>query len=190
MGRNIEIKARIADRPAVQARVAALADRDPEALHQDDRVFPCRDSRLKWRNFGDGNGELIHTRRSDWHEPEESDYLIAPTADPESLAELLSRRFGERGVVRRMRTAYFVGQTRIHLDVVEGLADFLELEFVLSPGQNRDDSSLASGGISLATLSSCSMSETMQGSAFVDGRPLISKTRSHAFWSNTETARA
>jgi hypothetical protein len=59
---------------------------------------------------------------------------------------------------------------------------------VSGPGQNRDASSLASGVISLATLPSCSMPDTMQGSAFVDGRPLISKTRAHATWSYTETA--
>jgi predicted adenylyl cyclase CyaB len=45
-----------------------------------------------------------------------------------------------RAVVRKTRTVYRVGRTRIHLDRVEGLGDFIELEVVL-----RSDEELASG---------------------------------------------
>ncbi|MCI0529102.1 MAG: class IV adenylate cyclase, partial [Nitrospira sp.] len=40
-----------------------------------------------------------------------------------------------RGTVRKKRRVFMVGQTRIHLDQVEGLGNFVELEVVLKDGQ-------------------------------------------------------
>jgi predicted adenylyl cyclase CyaB len=47
----------------------------------------------------------------------------------------LSLAYGQAGRVRKNRTLFFVGKTRIHLDRVEGLGDFLELEVVLEEGE-------------------------------------------------------
>ncbi len=55
------------------------------------------------------------------------------------MATALKAALGEIGIVRKRRTLYLVGQTRIHLDEVEGLGDWLELEVVLEPGQSADD---------------------------------------------------
>jgi adenylate cyclase class IV len=38
-------------------------------------------------------------------------------------------------VVRKTRYLYLVGQTRVHLDDVDGLGQFMELEVVMRPGQ-------------------------------------------------------
>jgi predicted adenylyl cyclase CyaB len=113
-----------------------LSDRGPETIHQRDFFFHCDNARLKLRIFAPDRGELIRYERSDAAEVRRSHYLIARTADPEILLEILTSTLGRDGVVRKTRTLYLAGQTRIHLDQVEGLGDFLELEVVLRPGQS------------------------------------------------------
>jgi len=131
MSRNIEIKARIESADAWSAKIAALADRGPIDIAQDDTFFRCDTARLKLRAFSDGSGELIYYRRADEYGPKESFYLRSPTSAPDSLRECLTSAYGQVGRVRKHRKLFLVGRTRVHLDEVEGLGDFLELEVVL-----------------------------------------------------------
>jgi predicted adenylyl cyclase CyaB len=139
VGRNVEIKARVGDPAAVRARAAAMADGPAELIFQHDTFFHCPDGRLKLRRFSDGHGELIFYRRDDGSGPKESRYRKSPTADPDSLLETLSAALGVAGIVRKERVLYLAGQTRIHLDEVEGLGHFLELEVVLDDDQTARD---------------------------------------------------
>ena len=41
---------------------------------------------------------------------------------------ILGESLGVRGTVKKQRTLYMVGQTRVHVDQVEGLGEFMELE--------------------------------------------------------------
>jgi adenylate cyclase len=134
--RNVEIKARVADRAAVESRAAALADRGPFDLAQDDTFFACANGRLKLRELASDRGELIHYERPDLGGPKLSNYVIAKTSEPAALREALSRAWGVGGRVCKQRRLYLLGRTRIHLDRVEGLGDFLELEVVLEPSQS------------------------------------------------------
>src|SRR5207244_3144861 len=82
-----------------------------------------------------GQSELIYYRRPDHEGPTLCDYLRVPIGEPETLKELLAAALGIRGVVRKRRRLYLVDQTRVHVDEVEGLGMFVELEVVLRPGQ-------------------------------------------------------
>ena len=94
--------------------------------------------RLKLRILGPRQGELILYHRADAAGPKTSTYRIAPTSEPEALREILTRVLPVRGVVRKRRWLYHVGQTRIHLDQVAGLGDFVELEVVLRADQTAE----------------------------------------------------
>lgn len=135
MPRNIEIKAHIPNIEDVAPRAAAIADQGPFELVQDDTFFPCESGRLKLRTFSSQAGELIFYRRPDQQGPKESFYLLSPTTEPESLRQALSLAYGQAGRVRKRRTLFLVGRTRVHLDNVEGLGQFLELEVVLNDGE-------------------------------------------------------
>lgn len=138
MPANIEIKARIPSIEDLLPRAIALADERPQRFTQDDIFFDVTHGRLKLRVFGDGSGELIHYVRANGEAPRMSDYRIAPVIDPQTLRETLARACGEIGRVRKQRTLLLVGRTRIHLDRVEGLGEFLELEVVLRDGETED----------------------------------------------------
>ncbi len=138
MARNIEIKARIDSIDALLPAGTALADRGPIEIAQDDTFFLCHNGRLKLRAFANGSGELIFYRRADVAGPKESFYVLTPTAAPDSLRQALLLACGQAGRVIKQRTLYFAGRTRIHLDRVEGLGEFLELEVVLAEDESAE----------------------------------------------------
>ena len=136
MPTNIEIKARPADPPKTRALAEASSDTPPQTLRQRYTFFRCSHGRLKLRETGQGQAELIFYTRPDSAAAKQSDYEITPVADPASLRGVLTRALGVTQTVVKTRLLYFVGQTRVHLDSVDGLGDFLELEVVLRPGQD------------------------------------------------------
>lgn len=140
MNRNVEIKASVESLEAIASRARELADEGPVVLVQEDTFFRCPRGRLKLRQFADGaEAELIYYERSDEAEPKESRYGIHRTADPSGLQAVLSAALGVRAVVRKRRILYLIGATRVHLDQVEGLGEFVELEVVLNADQHVAD---------------------------------------------------
>ena len=140
MARNIEVKVRIVSVEALLPRARLLADGPEQTVAQDDTFFVCARGRLKLRDFGNGQGELIHYHRADTPGPKLSDYVRVVTAEPAALRAALTRAHGVLGRVRKQRLLLLAGPTRIHLDRVEGLGDFLEIEVVL-----REDQTVAEG---------------------------------------------
>ena len=132
---NVEWKARLRD-PQRQAGLAErLADGPAEVQEQVDAFFAAPHGRLKLRRLSAGYGELIHYDRPDNAGPRQSVYSLVTTDRPDAVRELLAGVLGLRGEVRKRRRIYRAGPARIHLDEVEGLGAFLEVEVELRPGQ-------------------------------------------------------
>ncbi len=107
--------------------------------------------------------------------PKQSEYYISETSDPASLRDVLSRSLGVRGVIRKKRWLFRVGDTRIHLDQVEGLGDFMELEVVLQPEQTPEDGQITAR--KLLTQLNISAQDLVDG-AYIDlleGQPIINQ---------------
>ncbi len=145
MPSNIEIKARLDDTATTEARARALCGAPTAQLDQRDTFYPCAEGRLKLRVIaaqagghaaGDVRGELIHYLRADCNGPRRSDYQIAAVARPDELRAVLDAACGALLTVRKRRHLYLHGRTRIHIDRVESLGDFVELEVVLKPGED------------------------------------------------------
>ena len=132
---NIEIKVEAPDLDAVAARALALGGTPAQVLEQEDTFFKVPAGRLKIRKLSPTLGELIYYKRPDVAGPKQCHYLIARTAEPDALVTTLAAALGVAGVVRKTRRLHLVGQTRVHLDSVERLGTYVELEVVLRPGQ-------------------------------------------------------
>ena len=133
---NIEIKARARNFEEIRRRAKSLSDTSVEVILQEDTFFNTEKGRLKLRILALNRGQLIYYTRPNQEGPKRSEYHIYETSDPENLKRVLGYTYGIRGVVRKTRYLYLVGQTRVHLDDVEGLGQFIELEVVMEEGQS------------------------------------------------------
>jgi predicted adenylyl cyclase CyaB len=136
MSRNVEIKARVADLASVEALARRIATEGPTEISQDDTFFRCANGRLKLRELSPVEGQLIYYSRPDVTGPKVSDYWISETGSPAAMRETLARALGIAGRVRKLRRLYLADRTRIHLDEVEGVGSFVELEVVLAEGES------------------------------------------------------
>lgn len=134
MASNIEIKAKATQFNRQQSLARALADKSPLQLIQEDVFFHSHQGRLKLRRFGDGSAELIAYHRPNQEHPSASHYVRHPVSDSDSLEKALTMTCGLRGIVRKKRTVFFYKSVRIHMDEVDQLGQFIELEVVLTDG--------------------------------------------------------
>ena len=134
--RNIEIKTPLDDRPAAVARLTTLGARHLWTRRQRDTFFRVETGWLKLREPSEGPAELIaYHRPTDDTGPRPSDYDIMVLDDPARWIAFLGRALPIEVVVEKERELHIVETTRIHLDHVDGLGNYLELETVVG---NRD----------------------------------------------------
>jgi adenylate cyclase class IV len=171
MPRNIEIKARIASVAALLPRARALADGPEQAIAQDDTFFRVPHGRLKLREFESGSAELIHYQRPDTGLAKASDYVRVAVPEPAALREALARGLGVLGRVRKQRLLLMVGATRIHLDVVEGLGEFMELEVAL--GDSPLDSAAGSPAAGSADARGMATAEALMRALGLEAAPRL-----------------
>jgi adenylate cyclase, class 2 len=131
MARNIEIKARVADLAAARTMALEAGARLHAVEEQTDRYYAVDGAhRVKLRTIAGGRAELVEYRRSEASGVRASDYTITPVRD-EAAGLCLVPKGTPRVVVRKRREILLWDNVRIHLDAVDGLGCFVELEAVL-----------------------------------------------------------
>jgi predicted adenylyl cyclase CyaB len=126
--RNLEFKARLSETRTVLARAREMGADLWGDLRQTDAYFAVGRGRLKLRETAGFQAELIYYQREENGAGRPSDYEIAHSADAEALRSVLSHALGVLATVKKRRTLLVLDSTRIHLDNVEGLGSFIELE--------------------------------------------------------------
>jgi adenylate cyclase class 2 len=110
-----------------------LGANDHGVIRQRDTYFASPRGRLKLREQESG-AELIHYERADDREPRPSDYRLCSVPDVSALRDALEAALGIVAVVEKQRHLFTWRNVRIHLDEVEGLGAFIELEALVPPG--------------------------------------------------------
>ena len=149
--RNIEIKCVLDDRQAIEARLEELGADRVWVARQRDTFYAVTHGWLKLREHEGGEAELIaYVRATDTSEPRASDFERAVIDDVELWKRLLGMALTVDVVVQKERTLWMHRHTRVHLDRVEDLGDYLELETLI--GEIDEDEARAENEAIIETL--------------------------------------
>ena len=153
MATNLEFKAHCQSPESLYPRLADLNATHRETVHQTDTYFfvtqvkdasileTCK-PRLKLREITEARNHgmtsadeideawLIYYERPNQSESRYSQYQLSKVSDPSTLKALLTVALGVETIVRKQREVWMFKNTRIHLDTVTNLGQFIELETV------------------------------------------------------------
>ena len=138
MATNLEFKAQCQSLDSFYPRLADLKATHRETVHQIDTYFyvspavskTC-EPRLKLRETDEmAEAWLIYYERPNRDTSRYSQYQLSKITEPSTLKELLTAALGIKTIVKKQRELWMFNNTRIHLDTVADLGQFVELETV------------------------------------------------------------
>ena len=128
---NVELKARCQDLGRLRETCISLGAEGQEPDRQLDTYFKVSHGRLKLRESLLSGAELIFYIRADVAGARESHYETCPVEAAEGLKAVLTKALGVRAVVAKRREVFVIGNVRTHLDKVQDLGSFVELEGIV-----------------------------------------------------------
>ena len=129
----IEIKARCQNLAWIKSRLENAQARYIGLDTQTDTYLNCSNGRLKLRE-GNIESRLIHYHRNEVKGLKLSKVKLYNSSDPDSLKDILQNAMGINTVVRKKRHIYFIDRVKFHLDEVEDLGTFVEIEVIDKSG--------------------------------------------------------
>ena len=129
--KNLEFKACCDSLDVLRQRLVNLQAEHRCTMKQLDTYFNVPQGRLKLREINTHEAELIYYERSDLAESRYSNYQICDIPEPTAFKQIATMALGVKGVVEKQRELWMFGDTRIHLDEVKNLGQFIELETVI-----------------------------------------------------------
>lgn len=135
--RNLEAKFALGDLDAARAAALELGYTARASFMQRDTFFVVARGKLKLREQPP-EAWLIHYERDRESGLMLSRYEIVPVADPAHTREMLARALGLLAEVRKHRTLLTRRNVRLHLDRVETLGGFGEIEAILDQRSEAD----------------------------------------------------
>lgn len=137
MSLNLEIKARAGDLDKLEGLLRQRSKTPPTSITQEDVFFKVQKGRLKMRCENESECELIYYQRDNTKGPKYSRYFIEHIENPRAKKKELTRLFGIKTVVKKLRKLFLIDNARVHLDEVEGLGQFVEIEILLDASHSE-----------------------------------------------------
>lgn len=150
MARNLEFKGQCQSLEGFYPRLADLNATYRETVRQIDTYFyvtvgesraisETSEPRFKLREVEEmTEAWLIYYERPNHEASRYSQYQLCEIADPLTLKALLTAALGIKTIVQKQREIWMFNNTRIHLDRVADLGQFIELETVFQ-GQTETE---------------------------------------------------
>ncbi len=130
---NIEIKAKSNNQDAIR-EILKSKNADFKGIdHQIDTYFKVNNGRLKLRE-GKIENHLIYYQRENKEGPKQSDVILFRADSKSSLKEILTNALGILVVINKKREIYFIDNVKFHIDIVENLGRFVEIEAINNDG--------------------------------------------------------
>jgi predicted adenylyl cyclase CyaB len=130
---NIEIKAKSDNQDAIREILKSKNADFKGVDHQIDTYFKVNTGRLKLRE-GNIENYLIHYQRENKEGPKQADVILFKSDPKSSLKDILTKALGILVVVDKKREIYFIENVKFHIDVVEDLGTFVEIEAIDNDG--------------------------------------------------------
>lgn len=126
---NVEIKAKLINASFVREKLKGFNASFKGVDKQVDTYFNCEDGRLKLRE-GNIENSLIFYKRSDKNEARESEIKLFRLKPDPNLKEVLTASNGIKVVVSKEREIYFIDNVKFHIDKLDNLGEFVEIEAI------------------------------------------------------------
>ncbi len=130
---NIEIKARCNTPDQVRKILEQQNARFIGTDHQIDTYFKVDKGRLKLRE-GNIENSLIHYDRPNQSGPKASEVALYRSKEGAALKEVLSKVLDTWKIVDKQRSIYFIDNVKFHVDEVQTLGSFVEIEAIDKDG--------------------------------------------------------
>jgi len=129
----VEIKARCTQAQRVRDYLRSHGADIKGIDYQTDTYFQVPHGRLKLRE-GRIENALIYYERADQESAKQSNVLLTKTQPDSALKAQLTRALGVLVVVKKQREIAFIDNVKFHIDNVEGLGHFVEIEAIDNEG--------------------------------------------------------
>lgn len=166
---NVEIKARCSNPKKVRAILEQERAEYRGLDHQVDTYFKVNNGRLKLRE-GNIENALVFYERDNQEGPKDSNVVLYSNQPGSSLKQALSSSCGVLVVVDKQRHIYFIDNVKFHVDEVQDLGSFCEIEAIDQTGDIGREKLLQQCehymkllGIKDEDLMSCSYSDILLG---------------------------
>ena len=170
----VEIKARCTQAQSVRDYLRAHGADLRGIDHQTDTYFRVPHGRLKLRE-GRIENALIYYERADQASAKQSNVLLTKTPSDSALKAQLTQALGVLVVVKKRREIAFIDNVKFHIDSVEGLGHFVEIEAIDKEGTIGQEQ----------LLTQC---QSFQAELGIQPHDLVAESYSDLLLAQTETA--
>ena len=136
--KNLELKVKCGCLDSVRRQIVDLNAEFRVTVEQNDTYFNVPKGRLKLREINGSEAYLVYYERLNSAESRYSTYQMWDISSPARFMEILTTVLGVKVIVEKQRELWVFGDTRIHLDRVMNLGEFVELETVIRNQTERE----------------------------------------------------